>query len=335
MLQKIKRFINENNLIEKNDSILIGLSGGPDSVFLTDVLLRLKNLYKINIYACHIDHAYRKTSYKDADFVKKFCGRNRIPLTVEKISLKKFTEEKARNVRYEIFARAAKQFGCSKIATGHTLDDNAETVIMWLARGCGINGLKGIPPRRGEIIRPVLCVSKKEILRYLKSRKIKYCLDKTNFSNEFTRNKIRNKILPLIEEINPRAGEHIFRLSRLISNKKVDINYKKEYNKKKVFPLKETVVCFDADEIDTGSLKVRSRRNGDEMSPFGMSGRKKLQDIFVDEKVPRGIRSKIPLVFCGKKLIWAAGVKRSDDAKISKDTKNILKLEITAEKIAR
>jgi len=335
MFQRIKRFVDKNNLIRKSEKILIGLSGGPDSVFLAHILLHLKNLYKIGIFACHIDHGYRKASWKDADFVKKFCGQNGIPLTIEKIGLKKFTEEKARNLRYKIFTRAAKQFGCSKIATGHTLDDNAETVIMWLARGCGINGLKGIPPRRDEIIRPILCVSKKEILQYLKLHKIKYCVDETNYSNVFTRNKIRNKILPLIEEINPRAVEHIFRLSRLVSNKKVDINCKKEYNEKKVFLLKEPIVYFNADEIDIRKLKVRNRRPGDKMAPFGMSGRRKLQDIFVDTKIPRGIRSKIPLVFCGKKLIWAAGVKRSDDAKVSKSTKNILKLEITAEKITR
>ncbi len=335
MFQKIKRFIDENQLIDKGDKILVGLSGGPDSIFLATVLLRLAGLYGAKIYACHIDHGYRKTSGVDAEFVKKFCSENGVPLASEKIKIKKFSEDSARVMRYEIFARAAKKFGCDKIATGHTLDDNAETVIMWLARGCGTNGLKGIPSKRGNIIRPVLCVSKKEILRFLKSRAAGYCTDETNSSCDFTRNKIRNKIMPLLEEINPRFAEHVFRLSRIISNKKVDIKSKKEYNKKDSFTPKETAVYFDAGMVDIKGLKVRHRKKGDSMVPFGIKGRKKLQDIFVDAKVPRGVRDVIPLVFCGKELLWAAGVRRSDHAKVARVTKTILKLELSAEKAAK
>lgn len=334
MLQKIKRFIDQNKLIGKNDKILIGLSGGPDSVFLTLVILKLKNLYKAGVFACHVDHGYRKTSYKDAEFSKNFCASSGIPIAVKKIRLKKFTEEKARLMRYKIFQKAAAEFGCNKIATGHTLDDNAETVIMWLARGCGINGLSGIPARRDNIIRPVLCVAKKDILKYLKSRGIGYCVDKTNFSDAFVRNKIRNKIMPILEEINPRVKDHIFRLSGFVSNKKVDIKSKKEYNEKKAFSLDEPIAYFDADKMAAGRLEIRTRKKGDFMVPFGMSGKKKLQNIFVDRKVPREMRDAIPLVFCGDRLIWAAGVKRSDDAKVSKSTRNILKLKISAEKIA-
>jgi len=335
MFQKIKRFIDDNKLVNKGDKILVGLSGGPDSVFLTLALLRLAGLYGARIYACHIDHGYRKTSYRDAEFVKSFCSKHGLPLAAEKIKIKKFSEEKARLLRYEIFARVAKKFGCNKIATGHTLDDNAETVIMWLARGCGQNGLKGIPVKRGGIIRPILCVSKKEIFRCLMFLGVRYCTDETNGSCDFTRNKIRNRIMPLLEEINPRFAEHIFRLSRIVSNKKVDIKSKKEYNKKDSFVPKETVVFFDAGMVDIKDLKVRHRRAGDSMVPFGMRGRKKLQDVFVDAKVPRAVRDGVPLVFCGRELLWAAGIKRSDRAKVTDGTKMILKLELTAGKAAR
>ncbi|MBN1384450.1 MAG: tRNA lysidine(34) synthetase TilS [Elusimicrobia bacterium] len=341
MFQKIKRFIDKYELIKKNDRLLVALSGGPDSVFLLTTLVRFRNLYKIKIFACHIDHQYRKKSYKDAEFVKAFCKNLKIPVKVKKIKLDKFTEENARNLRYKIFKKCMVEFKCNKVATGHTMDDNAETVLMWLVRGCGLNGLKGIPPRRTEIIRPILNVAKKEILKYLRKNNIKYCVDRTNFTSKFTRNRVRMEIIPILEKLNPRAKQHIFEFSEKIRRNRVksrrdiygvDTSDKKYYNKKLTYSLpKERMAVFDADKLDIRKLKIRRWKTGDKMVPFGMTGSKKLQDIFTDEKVPGNIRAKIPIVTAAGKIIWVAGIKRSNDAPITNITKDILQIELPNE----
>ncbi|MFH0947479.1 MAG: tRNA lysidine(34) synthetase TilS [Elusimicrobiota bacterium] len=343
-------------MLQKNDRILVGLSGGPDSVFLTVMLNEVKNLYKIKIFVCNIDHQYRKNSWKDTKFVKKFCEELNVPVTLKKIKFlnevschrhpprrscgeksasggTRFSEEKARNLRYKIFENVAKKYKCNKIATGHTLNDNAETVLMWIARDCGIKGLKGIPPVRGKIIRPILCASKKEIISYLKRNKIKYCIDSTNFSTKFTRNRIRLNIIPQLEKINPEAARHIFELAEKLRNKKnirdgVDTIAKNYYNKKTGFIPKETSVFFDAAKIDIKKIKIRKWHFGDKMVPFGMNSQKKLQDVFTDEKIPRNIRKEIPVVCEGKKIVWVSGVKRSNDAKLTNSTKEIIKMEL-------
>ncbi|MEW6557781.1 MAG: tRNA lysidine(34) synthetase TilS [Elusimicrobiota bacterium] len=337
MLQKIKRFIDKYKMLKKNDKVLIGLSGGPDSVFLSVILLNeVKNLFKLKVFACHVDHQYRKDSCKDAQFVKRFCEKLNIPVVIKKIkghlSGKKFSEEKARILRYQIFYKVAKKFGCTKIATAHTLDDNAETVLMWLARGCGLNGITGIPPKRKNIIRPILCVAKQEIINYLKKNKIKYCVDRTNLSAKFTRNKIRLKIIPELEKINPKVKKHIFQFCEILRGvafkKSIDKIDKKVYNYKiRKFIPKETQSFFDADKIDIKKLKIRKWKPGDRMIPFGMANSKKLQDIFTDEKVPKILRKKIPIVCENKKILWVAGVKRSNDAPITEDTEMALKVE--------
>jgi len=328
MFQKIKRFIDKYGMIKKKEKILVCLSGGPDSLFLAHFLLKYKKLYALKIYACHIDHCYRDSSYRDADFCRDFCRIAGIPFYCRKIHLDKFSEEKARKLRYEIFSDLARKLRCDKIATGHTLDDNAETVIMWLIRGCGIKGLLGIPPVRGNIIRPVLCVSKNEITNYLREKEISFCVDETNLREDFTRNKIRHRIIPEMCSINPKVREHLFSFSELWRNCDIDTFNKIKYNKKKIFNfiLKEKTVYFDADKLDAASLSVRRIKSGDRMVPFGMSEKKKIQDIFVDDKVPRNIRHLIPVVVCGKKIIWLAGIRRSSDAKITGKTKNVLRM---------
>ncbi|MFH1540600.1 MAG: tRNA lysidine(34) synthetase TilS [Elusimicrobiota bacterium] len=360
MIQKIKKFVDKYKMLQKNDRVLIGLSGGPDSIFLTVILKKIEKLYKIKIFACHIDHQYRKNSWNDAEFVKIFCKKLCIPVDIKKIKLKKFSEERARNLRYKIFEKVAKKYGCNKIATGHTLNDNAETVLMWLARGCGLQGIKGIPPicrkkcekispsahmpvdvvlsskSSKQIIRPILCISKKEILSYLSKGRINFCIDKTNNFSKFTRNRIRLNIIPQLEKVNPKAVKHIFNLSEILRNKKnvyptkvtsniIDIRSKKCYNKSS---LKEVSAFFDASKIDIKKIKIRKWRFGDKMVPFGMDGSKKLQDIFTDEKISKNVRNKIPIVCDGKKIIWVAGVKRSNDAKITNKSKEVLKIEL-------
>jgi len=328
MLQKIKRFIDKYAMFKKNDRVLVGLSGGPDSVFLAVILNAVRNLYKIKLFACHIDHQVRKESRKDAEFVRKFCQTNNIPVEIKKVKFARFTEEKARDVRYGIFEQVAKKFKCNKISTGHTLNDNAETVLMWMARGCGEKGLQGIPPVRGKIIRPILCVSKSEIISYLKKNKIKYCTDRTNLLPKYARNRIRLNVVPQLEQVNPGAIRHVFELSEKLRNKKkIDTKEVKYYNEIYKLP-QERMVVFDAGKIDVKKVKIRKWRFGDKMVPFGMDSPKKLQDIFTDDKIPKNIRGNIPIVCEGEKILWVAGVRRSNFATVTDSTKEILKLEL-------
>ncbi len=210
--QKVISFINFNNLINKNDKILVALSGGPDSVFLLHFLQKYKRKYGIEINAIHINHMIRG---KDADEDQKFCRNLSLNLGIKLYTFNKnvklfakrnklSVEEAGRNLRYEEFYKTLKISGCNKIATAHNSSDNAETVLLNLIKGAGLSGLSGIPVKRDFIIRPVLCLSKDEILNYLNFHKIDYRTDLTNLGNDYERSFLRNSIIPLIKKkLNP------------------------------------------------------------------------------------------------------------------------------------
>lgn len=210
--QKIIRFINEQKLIESGDKILIALSGGPDSVFLLHFLNKYKQKYEISIGAAHLNHLLRgRDSDRDEIFCEAICDELQIPIIstrkdVKKISVKnkQSIEVAARKSRYDFLSDVSEKGNYNKVATAHNLDDNTETVLLNLIKGAGIKGIAGIPVRREKIIRPLLCVSKEEILFYLEAYKFEYRIDKSNLSSEFERNFLRNEILPLIsQKLNP------------------------------------------------------------------------------------------------------------------------------------
>ena len=219
MLDKINKVISDYNLLEKNDKILVALSGGADSVCLCLVLKELG----FNISAAHINHKIREEAYDDVEFVKEFCKNNYIHLhlleeDVRKIAAEeKVSEEVAgRNVRYSFFKKIAEEFGYDKIAVAHNQDDNAETVLLNLIRGTGSKGLCAIPLKRGNIVRPLLKTSREEIEEYLKSKKQSFVTDKTNFECNYNRNKIRNIVIRQIKEINPSFVDNVSRTSDII-----------------------------------------------------------------------------------------------------------------------
>ncbi len=223
--QKVLKFINSNALIQPGDKVLVALSGGPDSVFLLSFLKKFRNKFKIEIGAFHLNHNLRgKQADEDQKFCKIFCYKNKIKFYSAKKNIKLFSrkekisvEEAGRIIRYEELNNCATKNSFDKIATAHIIDDNTETVLLNLIKGTGLRGLTGIPVQRENIIRPILSVSKKEILEYLNRNKINYRTDETNLTSDFERNYLRNEIVPnLANRLNPSLNNSVLRSSSVL-----------------------------------------------------------------------------------------------------------------------
>jgi len=199
--KKILKTINKFSMFKSGDSVLVALSGGADSVCLLLNLIELKDLFNLKIEAAHVNHMLRgKAAQRDMNFVKELCGKLGIRLYILEKDIKEYSEKNhlscedaGRRVRYEFF----KSINSDKIATAHTKDDNCENFFISSLRGTKI---MGIPPVRGNIIRPLISVTKKEIYSYLKEKNQTFCVDKTNFSDDFFRNKVRLKLIPYINK---------------------------------------------------------------------------------------------------------------------------------------
>lgn len=229
MINKIASFMRQHQMVQKGDHISIGISGGADSVCLFLVLERLRRRMDVTISAIHVEHGIRgKESRADAEFVQKLAARYEIPFVCRSYPVEKIAketgvsvEEAGRNVRYAAFAEEERRFwdkakqrgGTVKTAVAHHGDDNAETVLFHLCRGSGIDGLFGIRPVRGTVIRPLLCVSKCEIEDFLNREGQTYRIDATNADIRYSRNRIRNRVMPELARINTQFTAHINRLS--------------------------------------------------------------------------------------------------------------------------
>lgn len=204
------------DLIPPGTAVLCALSGGADSMYLLCRLTEAAGRFGWTVRAAHFNHRLRPAAGRDEEFVRSWCAGRGVPLRVDRGDVRGLAareglsiEEAARALRYDFLKRAAEETGCDLIATAHHAGDNAETVLMNLIRGCGLNGLTGIPERRGNIVRPMLAVSRPEIEAYLAARGVPHVEDETNGDDSYTRNKVRHRLLPLLEELNPRAAEHI------------------------------------------------------------------------------------------------------------------------------
>ena len=193
--------------------MIVAVSGGPDSTALLLALNSLKREYGLKLHIAHLDHMFRaaKETKKDHEYVSLLSRKFGIPLIFKRVDVPAYAkesglslEEAAREKRYEFLLKTAKAAGARKIALGHTLDDQAETVLMRLVRGSGLGGLRGIPPKRplegAFIVRPLIEVWKKEVEEYLKEMAVKPRRDATNFMRKFLRNRIRHELLPLMEK---------------------------------------------------------------------------------------------------------------------------------------
>ena len=464
LLEKVRQTIQKYKMLQKGDRVLVCVSGGPDSVALFILLAALKKEYGLTLEIAHLNHMLRAgDSDKDQKFVENLSRKYKMPVNIEKVDVKKLAaaqkksiEEAARNARYEFFLKLGKEKNFNKIAVAHNKDDQAETVLMRLLRGAGVLGLGGIQPSRKigpkQIIRPLIDINRSEIEKFLKNKKIIPRQDASNKKPIFLRNKIRLRLLPLLEkEYNPNIKEvlssasdvlrqdydfilsqarknfkkiatvkrgesvalplkalcalhkalerlvlrlsieelkgdtrrinfrHLKQLDELIQRNKagaiVDlpggvsaklvnkyvILYRKTSGKAKKKPANEIVALkipgmakigqfkiktsivknknlnflkkpdnieyFDADKIKR-PLYARRWKAGDRIRPFGMKGYKKIQDVFVDGKVPQAVRSQIPLIFSKNSgIIWVCGIKRSASAPVSGSAKSALKIE--------
>jgi len=227
--------IKKYHLIENGDKLVVGVSGGPDSICL------LNNLYEIrkcphltpepvgplefDIVVAHVNHMIREEANEDEAYVKRFCEKNGIEFFAKSIDVQKLahtnkigTEEAGRLARYEFFEEVLKKTKATKIAVAHNKNDKIETIFMHILRGSGIDGLKGIEPKKGNIIRPLLACDRVQIEKYCEEHQLNPRIDHTNFENIYLRNKIRNQVIPYIQkEFNPNIIKTMDRLSNIIT----------------------------------------------------------------------------------------------------------------------
>ena len=223
--QTLINFAKENKFFKPKDKVLVGLSGGADSVALLHFICQLAKKQQFFVYACHVDHQLRANSKNDAAFAKNYAKSLGVECFVKKVNVttlakkeKKSLEHAARTLRYKAFEEAAKKFNCSKIALAHHADDNAETFFLNILRGTKAKGLCGIPVSRAagkrQIIRPFLCITRDQIKKYLKQYDLKNVEDETNQEDIYLRNWLRIKIIPLLLQKQPLLRQHILALSQ-------------------------------------------------------------------------------------------------------------------------
>lgn len=222
MKQKIAQYINQHRLFSPEDKVLVALSGGADSV----ALLRLLPAIGYTCEAAHCNfHLRGEESNRDENFVRQLCQEQQVPLHIVHFDTEREAKEKhisiemaARELRYDWFEKVRKECGATVIATAHHQDDSVETLLLNLIRGTGINGLCGIRPKNGNIVRPLLCLDRKDITDYLSAIGQPYVTDSTNLQDEYTRNKIRLNLLPLMREINPSVKESILKTAEHLND---------------------------------------------------------------------------------------------------------------------
>lgn len=454
ILLQIKNTIEKYRMLSAGDHVLIGLSGGADSVCLLSALNMLKSDLDITLSAAYIDHGLRPDETpNEIEFCRDITASFHAHLHIQSINIKEHIsktglskQEAARELRYNALKTIAYEAGADKIALAHNADDQAETVIIRLVRGAGATGLSGIPPVRGNIIRPLIETDRKVIETFLEKQGIGYMTDSSNLRYDYLRNKIRHHIFPELKKINSdivntlsrtadifRDEEKYFEvlvtktMMKLISRKSeksielflsplefletiilrrvlrraVDataglrgigfihieevisliksgkagdriylpngIRAIKEYATLKItadkpasmssyyiriegeLPIQEAsmvlrvssmtigelseygngknTATIDADKISF-PLTVRKRQSGDYFYPFGLGKKKKLQDFFVDEKIPRDERDIVPLLISSGDIVWVVGKRLDDRFKVDNKTKRVLKCEI-------
>jgi tRNA(Ile)-lysidine synthase len=452
LAERVGAVISHYSMLHGGETVLVGLSGGPDSVCLLTVLHRFREDMGLILNALYIDHGLRPDETPaEIAFCDELCRRLSIPFLTKKIDVmacvaerRMNKQEAARELRYRTYEEVLFQVRGGRIALGHTADDQLETFLMRLLRGAGPKGLSGIPPVRGNIIRPLIEIERADIAEYLDRQGIGYVNDASNFREDYLRNRIRKGFIPAMKRANPsiirtiqrtmavlRDEERYFdiittkNLMRLISRKSdsrielflvpmetmekvvlrrvlrraieetrglrgiefihieeiIDLikkgrsgdriylpngvrairNYatvvitSETPGKIGTIPLMvpgeavsreckvvirasveesadisfdgKTASLFDADKTGM-QLIVRSRREGDFFFPSGFGKRKKLQDFFVDEKVPRDERDEIPIVVSGTDIVWIAGYRGDERFRTTRETERFLRLEL-------
>lgn len=239
MFQKFQEVVEKNKMWNKGDTLIVGVSGGMDSMCLLTLLLKLQEDWKLSLLVVHIQHGLREKGEEDARFVESFCREQRIPcyLFQENVAeiakhQKLSVEEAGRVVRNRRFQTVCNKEGGSRIVLAHHKDDHGETLLWNLTRGCGLNGLRGIRLIEGNVVRPLLPFTRKEIEGYVKEHQIFYREDESNFEDEYTRNRIRHHVIPKLLEENERAIEHFWETSQRINQiwTYLEVEVKKQFS---------------------------------------------------------------------------------------------------------
>ena len=217
MISQVQEYISHHKLLSKDSKVIVGLSGGPDSMVLIHILLQLG--YECIAAHCNF-HLRGEASYKDAEFVNKWCEEQNVPLKTVSFDTQAYASQNkisiemaARNLRYNWFEKIRKEHQADAIAIAHHQDDSVETILINLIRGTGIKGLTGIPNKNNYIVRPLLSISRSQIIEYLTNNKIPYVTDHTNEEDIYTRNTLRLRVLPILETINPSVKNSIINTS--------------------------------------------------------------------------------------------------------------------------
>ena len=470
--QQLAEILVRDGMLAPGDAVLVGVSGGPDSVALLHLLREIGSPLGLRLEVAHVDHGIRGPEGRDdAEFVRRMAAGLSLRFHLARLDLAGpgsgrgagNLEARGRAERYRFLAEVAAKRGIGKVAVGHNRDDQVETMFMWLLRGCGPEGLRGMPavrPLAGDaagagdvlLIRPLLEVAREEILAFLESRGLDYREDRTNRDTGYLRNWIRRTLLPglrertggglerrlvrlggmlrsdhaLLErqvagayprvirggaldraaflglepELRPRMVRHWLmhglgtlrrigfahvdavlkaiggtrpharvslpgswtvireyesvRLMRSAGGPRPEAPRTQDYSyplplegevavpeagvrvtawrsTSREIPEGDLEAAFDLSRLvcDGGTLRLRNLRPGDRFRPLGMTGHKKLKDLFIDRKVPRTRRRTLPLLLAGEEVVWVPGCARSDLAKVESDTRAVWRVKVS------
>lgn len=266
--EEVLKTIKTYNLIEKNDKVVIGVSGGPDSICLLHLLYSIKKELEFEIVVAHINHQIRKVADSETEYVKDFCKNLGIECFVKKENItelakkqKKGTEEAGRQVRYDFFEDVAQKTNSNKIATAHNSNDRAETVILNILRGSGISGLKGIEAMRdNKYIRPLIFTKRKKIEEYCQENNLNPKIDESNMENIYNRNKVRNIIIPYIEkEFNKNIIQTINRLSDVATEENEFLQKLTEEQYNTISTIENDTIILDLKKFNHLELVIKRR----------------------------------------------------------------------------
>ena len=274
---RVHRFIKEYGLVAGGEKVLVAVSGGPDSVCLLTALNSLKDMLKIQLHAAHLDHCLRGgESDADAKYVGELSAKLGIPCSIEKRDVEQWNkqsktslEEAAREVRYRFLEEVARQVGATRVAVGHTRDDQVETTLMHYLRGAGLQGLRGlraaapIPYGNKEdgiwVVRPLLKASRREVAEYCQSHDLKPCCDSSNSDTKFLRNRIRLELIPLLRQYNPEIDDALVRLADLAGEDADFIDEKASAACGAVATREGCLTCLDSGKLRSLPLALQRR----------------------------------------------------------------------------
>ena len=298
----VKNNIISNNLINKNDKVIVAVSGGPDSMCLVDSLYKLKEELEFEIIVAHVNHGIREESEQEKVYVETYCKERNIPFNYLKVDVPTLSKEQkiseetcGRNVRYEFFEELRKKENANTIAVAHNLNDNVETVLLNIIRGCGLKGLTGMDFKFNNIIRPLLTIEKRDILLYNKELELNPCFDKTNEEEIYLRNKVRLSLIPSLQELNPNFITNINRMRNILKEDNDFIEYYvEEIFKKVIIEEDDSKIIFNfslfMDEHD--SIKNRIVRKIIEKKISNLDGIESIHVLDIIKLLKNNIRGK-------------------------------------------